>query len=113
MIDAAVIREIISVYSKHGWTLRRVLHSASLEKVLEKESPVLFAGATIKTSDIDAAWFSRDTNAGGTAWEIRHLSSAPFALVVVIDEKSGNFEDILLDTEDRLRETVGKRITGH
>ncbi len=113
MIDAAVIREIISVYAKHGWTLRRVLLSSSLEKVLEKESPVLFAGAATQTSDIDAVWFSRDTNAGGTAWEIRHLSSAPFALVVVIDEKSDTFKEILLDTEDRLRETVGKRVTGH
>ena len=113
MIDAAVIREIIAVYVKHGWTLRRVLLSSGLGRALEMETSILFAGAVIQGADIDAAWFSRDTNAGGTAWEIRHLSSAPFALVVVIDEKSGDFEDILLDTEDRLRETVGKPTTGH
>ncbi len=111
MIDAAVIREIISVYAKHGWTLRRVLLSTALKDSLGNDAP--FADVALQNSDIDAAWFSRVTNEGGTACEIRHLSSAPFALVVVIDEASDEFEDTLIDTEDRLRETIGKRVTGH
>ena len=110
---AAVIREIISVYAKHGWTLRRVLLSEKLNKSLTNEIDTLFTGSSLQISDIDAAWFSRETPNDGTAWEIRHLSSAPFALVVVVDEDSGELDDVLLDAEKRLRETVRNRITGH
>lgn len=113
MIDASVIREIISVYAKHGWTLRRVLLSTALETALANGLPALFAGAAIQRSEMDAIWVSRERKPDGTAWEIRHLSSAPFALVIVVDEKAGEFEDMLLDTEGRFRETVGKRIIGH
>ena len=113
MIDAAVIREIISVYAKHGWTLRRVLLSDKLSKSIGAETNILFADSPVKISDIDAVWFSRETQNDGTAWEIRHLSSAPFALVVVVKEDSVELDDVLSGAENRLRETVGKRITGH
>ena len=113
MIDAAGIREIISVYAKHGWTLRRVLLSDELAKSIGDELDTLFVDSSLKTSDTDAAWFSRETQNDGTAWEIRHLSSNPFALVVVVNEDSIELDDVLLDTEKRLRETVVKRVTGH
>ncbi len=113
MIEASVIREIISVYAKHGWTLRRVLLSNALETAIKTNIPKLFADATIQGSDIDAIWVSRERNSDGTAWEIRHLSSAPYALVVVVDETADEFEEMLADTEERFRETIGKRKSGH
>ena len=113
MIDAAVIRDILSVYAKHGWTLRRVLLSDKSSKSIGVETKILFADKSVQISDIDAVWFSRKTKNGGTAWEIRHLSSAPFALVVFINEESVKLNDVLSGAENRLRETVGKRITGH
>ena len=113
MIDAATIREIINVYAKHGWILRRVLLSAELRATLVADAVDLFGNATIHNSDLDAAWFSRDTKNDGTAWEIRHLSAAPFALLVVVKDEALELEDALLDTEVRLREATGKRVTGH
>lgn len=113
MIDAASIREIIEVYTKHGWSLRRVLLSDELREALSSESDSLFADAGLRVSDLDAAWFSRATKTNGTAWEIRHLSAAPFALLVVVNDEQTELEDALLDAEERLRETVSKRLTGH
>jgi len=112
MIDAASIRDIIEVYSKHGWSLRRVLLSDGLRNSLGDVAN-LFGNASLRDSDIDAAWFSRATKNDGTAWEIRHLSTAPFALLVVVKDEASELEDALLDTEERLRETTKKRITGH
>ena len=113
MIDAASIREIINVYAKHGWSLRRVLLSADLRASLGVETGGLFVGASLHPSDLDAAWFSREAKNDGTAWEIRHLSAAPFALLVVVQDEAAELEDALLDTEERLRETASKRVTGH
>ena len=113
MIKAAQIAEILSLYQIHGWILRRVLLSDKLRKSIGAETNTLFADASVKISDIDAAWFSRKTQNNDTAWEIRHLSSAPFALVVVADEDSIELDNLLLGTENRLRETVGRRVTGH
>ena len=112
MIDAASIREIIEVYSKHGWSLRRVLLSDGLRSSLGDVAS-LFGDASLHDSDIEAAWFSRATKNDGTAWEIRHLSAAPFALLVVVKDETLELKDALLDTEERLRESTSRRITGH
>lgn len=113
MIDTASIREIIKVYTKHGWSLRRVLLSAELRKSIGADLNALFGDTTLRDSDLDAAWFSRPTKDNGTAWEIRHLSAAPFALLVGVNDEQAELEDALLDTELRLREAVNKKITGH
>lgn len=113
MIETDSIREVIEVYSKHGWSLRRVLLSAGLRDEIGSDLGVLFGDAALLDSDLDAAWFSRSTKDNGTAWEIRHLSAAPFALVVVVDDGQSRLEDALLDTESRLREAVNRNITGH
>ena len=110
MIDAATIREIISVYTKHGWSLRRVLLSDGLRKAV---GAGIFGDASLHKSDLDAVWFSRSTKKDGMAWEIRHLSSAPFALLVVVSDAASEFNEALLETEERLRETLRARFTGH
>lgn len=106
MISANEIDEIIAVYLKHGWILRRILLSASLKTRIEDHLSHLIDGVKVMDSDIDAAWFSRPPKPGGIAWEIRHLSETPYALVEKLDEDSIDFEAMLRAVESRLRETV-------
>ena len=108
MIDAENIDEIIALYEKHGWVLRRVLLSAVL-KARDGSGILQFVdGVQVMDADIDAAWFSRPPKPGGVAWEIRHLSESPYALVENIDEFSPEFEAALRSVETRLRETTRK-----
>lgn len=95
MISGKEIGEILKLYAKHGWILRRVLLSDVLRGNLAEN---LFGKAEIRPSNIDALWFSRASNSG-EAWEIRHLSSAPFALVEVFPD---DMDDI--EREERLNE---------
>lgn len=85
MIDEKQIAEILSLYKKHGWNLSRVLLSAELEKNLADKIENIFGKAEIITSQTDAAWFTRPSKHNREAWELRHLSSSPFALIEVFD----------------------------
>src|SRR5438270_9523568 len=108
MIDAAAISEILKMYHKHGWKLRRVLLSHALKARLNVSAEPLFGDSQSTDSDIDAAWFSRASDATLEAWEIRHLGEMPFALLEVIDIAASETEReaILSDTENHLREKV-------
>lgn len=87
MIKASQIEEILALYRKYGWTLRRVLLTDHLKTEISERLADLFGAQTaVVSSEIDALWLSRSALAGGETWEIRHLSSAPFALVEVFDE---------------------------
>lgn len=108
MIDSKNIAEIIAVYRKYGWILRRVLLTARLKEKLSTDPSQLFDGVQVTDADIDAAWFSRPPQVGGVVWEIRHLSEHPYALLENIDEDSGGFEDALRSIESRLRESISK-----
>lgn len=109
MIDAAAIREIVAIYKKHDWILRRVLLSPDLRSRLAGMSVDTFDGVPIIDSDIDVAWFSRVPKPGGVAWELRHLSDTPFALLERADESSVDFEDRLQAVESRLKEAIRNR----
>lgn len=86
MINAEQIQEILSLYKKHGWNLRRVLLSDGLRVNINEHTQDLFGGAEIVSSPfLNAIWFSR-LNKHGEAWEIRHLAEMPFALVQVFPE---------------------------
>ena len=107
MIDGENIGEIIAVYEKHGWVLRRILLTPALKSRVSGISQ--FAdGVQVIDAGIDAAWFSRPPQAGGVAWEIRHLGETPYALVENVDEYSPDFEAALRSVEVRLSESVGK-----
>jgi hypothetical protein len=62
------LNSVFVIYSRHGWTLRRILtRKERLEDVRER------GGVEVFESDIDAAWFSRQSKPGVTTWEIRSL----------------------------------------
>ncbi len=104
MIDAAAIGGIIALYRKHGWTLRRVLLSEPLQESLSTAAADIFGDAEVRASELDAAWFSRSSRPNCTAWEIRHLSETPFALVEVIDDHidAEDAAEVFRDAETRM-----------
>jgi hypothetical protein len=84
MITVEEIQEILSLYKKHGWNLRRVLLSDGLRVNINEHIQDLFGGAEIVSSPfLNALWFARASGKTGEAWELRHLSETPFALVQV------------------------------
>jgi hypothetical protein len=105
MIAARQIAEILSLYKKHGWILRRVLLSDGLRANLAAPLESLFGDAEIRAADIDAAWVSRTSKAGQEAWELRRLSEAPFALFETFDEDDDAEirEEALGEIEARLK----------
>jgi hypothetical protein len=107
MIKPETIAEILSLYRKHDWTLRRVLLSDELRVHLTDRLQDLFGGAEIVSAKINGVWFSRPARNQGETWEVRRLSDAPFALVEVFENgiKPEIREEILREAENRLRET--------
>ena len=107
MIKAAEISDILSTYEKYGWQLRRVLLTKELKESLDVAD--LFGEMELLDSDIDAAWFSRPPTGMSVAWEIRHLSELPYALLEQIDENTDDVEEKLHAVESRLRDAVLRR----
>ncbi|MFL6468167.1 MAG: hypothetical protein ACJ72Z_09455 [Pyrinomonadaceae bacterium] len=95
MIDLGSIDAIIEQYSKHGWSLRRIL----VGKVPADEFRDRFPDAPVLRSGLDALWFSR-VNRDKEAWELRRLDGPPFALVQVFDK----------ETPDEVREAALKSV---
>lgn len=107
MITAEQIREILSLYKKHGWNLRRVLLSDEMRVSLNDTLADLFGGAEIVSSPfLNAMWFSRVSGKTSEAWELRHLSETPFALVEVFAaETDENIrEETRNEVQTRLRD---------
>lgn len=115
MISVEQVLEIIAQYRKHGWTLRRVLLSDGLRVRAYNELVTLSSGdgggAAVEfvSAEVDAAWFSRPSKAG-EAWELRHLSSTPFALFEVFDleDEEETREEARKEMETRLKTSVIK-----
>ena len=87
MISAHQIQEILSLYTKHGWKLRRVLLSPNLKTHLADVIEKLFNSAEIVDAEIDAVWLARASAGNAESWEIRRLSETPYALLEVFDEE--------------------------
>lgn len=109
MIDAAALGELSKTYSKHGWIPRRVLLTAATRKSLGKNVHEIFGDVKVIVGHIDAVWFSRPQARGEIAWELRHLSETPFALLKYADETADDFESRLHQVESRLAETVAAK----
>lgn len=105
-MDNKQISEIISLYKKHGWNLRRVLLSSNLARGLGDGAYGIFGDAKIVESDIDAAWFSRSARPGNETWELRRLSNEPFALCEVFSEEDEEEtrEEVMYEMESKLRQ---------
>ena len=105
MINGRQIAEILSLYKKHGWNLRRVLLSEPLKASLAGSLAELFGAAEIRASEVDAVWFSRPARDNQEAWELRRLSEAPYALMEMFDEDDDDEirEESLSETEARLK----------
>jgi hypothetical protein len=67
-----------------------------------------FEGAAVIESDVDAVWFTRASQAGREAWELRLLGEPPYALFELFepDEAEDEREDVRREMEARLREYV-------
>jgi len=105
MINAQAIAEILSLYKKHGWNLRRVLLSDGLRVSITDALQDLFGGAEIVSSQLNAVWFSRPSKNAAEAWELRRLTDAPFALIEVFEKDidAEDREEILRETELRMQ----------
>jgi len=85
MIDLETIASLADQYSKHKWTLRRVLLSEASFGPLSEEVKKQFPDAEVLPHEIDAIWFARK-NRGSETWELRRIGSPAFALVEVIND---------------------------
>ena len=54
-----IAKDIIAVYQRHGWKLRRVLLSPSLRDELAQQGDDVFGDAVLLDSEFDALWFAR------------------------------------------------------
>ena len=88
MISTQQIQEILSLYVKFGWTLRRVLLSPKLKKSLSDSGDNIFPNTEIIESKIDAVWFSRPSGDDKEAWELRRLSATPYALFEMFENSA-------------------------
>ena len=104
------------MYRKHGWRLVRVL--ARAETLAEfggaaaaggaDEGEAEFEGARVSESEFDAMWFTRASQGGREAWELRLVAEPPYALFELFepDEAEEDREDVRREMEARLREYV-------
>ena len=101
---SALFIEVVGVYSRHGWELRRALLTPETRAQLDRN----LAGekASVLEATIDALWFSRPSHAGREAWELRALTENPYALFETFeaDETQEQRDEMLLEMENRMRE---------
>jgi len=104
-----LITEIVGVYQKHGWQLRRILLRP--ESRAELETGISFlGGATLEEALLDALWFSRPSHENREAWELRLVSENPYALFETFeaDEPEEEREGVRREMEARMREYLNK-----
>ena len=114
MTDRDAIADIIGQYVRHGWKLRRVLLTAKLSGSLD-DTAGLFSGAELRISDHDGLWFSRRSMQDREAWELRRISTSPFALVEVIPDGLTDQErdGILTQAEERMFDPTRPKEISH
>ncbi len=107
MTIGGIASEILGLYRKHGWEVRRVLFKP--ENREQVAAPNLFADAKLIESSIDAVWFARPSR-DGEAWELRLLSEQPFALFEKFekDETEEEREEVRTEMEAKMRDYLTK-----
>lgn len=111
MTAAELIPEIITNYTRHGWTVRRVLLRPETRETLGSTTRNLFDDAPAQESDLDALWFARTSHANREAWELRLIADQPFALFEAFeaDESEEDREEARHEMENRMREYAGQK----
>ena len=106
MISVKQIQDILSLYQKHGWQLRRILLTPKSKKHFGSSLDIFF-GVEITEAPIDAVWFSRASGKDKEAWELRRLSETPYALVEVFESGTEESEgaEIRREMEAKLQGT--------
>lgn len=100
MINYRQIEEILSLYRKYGWQLRRILLTENLKTELKDEIEKLFGATEVFQSNLDGAWFSRAASQERETWELRYLGAQPFALLEVFEAED----------EEEIREEARREI---
>lgn len=105
------IREILATYQKHGWQLRRVLLSPESRPAVVENEELTFAGVRIDEANVDALWFSRDSNGKREAWELRLIAETPYALFEAFeaDEPEEAREKVRREMEARMSEFTSRK----
>ena len=104
-----------ATYRRHGWRLVRVLARPETLEALradaQGEADASYEGAPVSEADVDAMWFTRASQGGREAWELRLVAEPPYALFELFepDESEEDREDVRREMEARLREYVSPR----
>lgn len=98
-----------ATYTRHGWRLARVLARPETLPELHADSggeDKQYQGTPVTESDVDAMWFTRASQGGREAWELRLVADTPYALFELFepDEPEEDREDVRREMEARLRE---------
>ena len=104
--------EVAATYRRHGWRVAGVLMSAAaLAEWRAAGSPDLFGGLSPAESEVDALWFTRPSQGGREAWELRLVAEPPYALFELFepDEPEEDRADVRREMEARLREYAAPR----
>jgi hypothetical protein len=97
--------QIVANYTKHGWTLRRVLLRPTAEPE-RLQIAQTFPDAALIVAEVDALWFARASQAGREAWELRLIAEQPYALFETFeaDEAEEDREDLRREMENKMRD---------
>jgi len=100
-MNVDMAKQIVAMYEKHGWILRRVLVGSGGVSELAG----VFPEAVIAEGEIDALWFSRASHGGREAWELRLVAEQPYALFEAFetDEGEEDREDARREMENKMR----------
>jgi len=105
MNQLEIAKNIIALYERHGWKLRRVLLQPDLKPNVAQDDDV-FTGAVLIDSEFDALWFARPSHGQREAWELRLISEQAYALFEAFeaDEGEEEREDVRRELEHRMRD---------
>ena len=102
-------KQIIELYERHGWTLKRALLTRETRTTIDDR---IFNHAAIVDSDFDALWFARPSHADREAWELRLIAEQQYALFEAFeaDESEEDREEARLEMENRMRDHVKSKV---
>ena len=109
MVTDDLAKQIIELYERHGWTLKRALLSRETRAAIDDS---VFNSAAIVDSDFDALWFARSSHADREAWELRLIAEQQYALFEAFeaDESEEDREEARLEMENRMRDHVKSKV---